>query len=487
MEEPSAEFRRLHPLTFVHYIFLGIIGFVISYFSPTGTDIISTPLLTFAIVYMVIIGPFSIAKYIRFRYYATKDEVVIYHGVFKRVRRNIPSDRIQNVAIQRNLLSRILGTASVKIETAGTASAEGVLSFVGVQEAERLRNLFRTVPTAAIIEENVSILPGFHMPLQRVAIAGIYQFSLALIVVIYTLFFQLISFGIIDLDRLEIWLTERFFLGEIVTNQWPIIVAIFILTVLVGGWILGFLQYLTRFYNFRMELGPTKIYRKFGLLTIREVTLPYKRVQSFLIQSNPVMRLRGWYRLEVQTLGLESGERGFQSAMPFAKWSEIISLAPQIRSFTLAETYSNVSKRTIQRHSLRYSLVIAIPLVMLCLLWSANALWGFCLLPFTWGIAWMQYLCHRWAFHDGNLLIRRRIFSQQFWIVPVERFQAFEITSSFFQRRMELCTLIVDTAGAGGFRYPRIMDMKVGDAHQLLTRLYAAFEENQSHYKFSSV
>ncbi|MCY4158384.1 MAG: PH domain-containing protein [Bacteroidetes bacterium] len=477
MEEPSAEFRRLHPLTFVHYVFLAIVGFVISFFSSTDTGVISTPFLIFAIVYIIIVGPFSIAKYIRFRYYATNDEIVIYYGVFKRVRRNIPSDRIQNVSIQRNLLSRILGTASVKIETAGTASAEGVLAFVGIQEAERLRNLFRTVQTTATIEENGSTLPGFHMPLQRVALAGIYQFSFALIAVVYTLFFQLISLDVIDLDKLGIWLTERFFSGEIVTGSWPIIAATFILPVLIGGWILGFLQYLIRFYNFRMELGPIKIYRKFGLLTIRESTLPYKRVQSFLIRSNPVMRLRRWYRLEIQTLGLESGERGFQPAMPFAKWSEITSLAPQIRPFTLPDTYSNVSRRTIQRYSIRYSLMIAIPLVILFVLWSENALWGFCLLPLAWGISWMQYLCHQWTFHDGNLLIRRRIFSQQFWIVPVERFQAFEITASFFQRRMGLCTLIVDTAGAGNFRYPRIIDLKMDDAKHLFGSLYDAFQK----------
>ena len=91
-------------------------------------------------------------------------------------------------------------------------------------------------------------------------------------------------------------------------------------------------------------------------------------------------------------------------------------------------------------------------------------------------MACLQYLCHRWAYHDGNLLIRRRVFSQQFWIVPVERFQAFEITATFFQRCLGLCTLIVDTAGAGDLRYPRIIDLKRGEANRLLAELYDAFQ-----------
>ena len=67
------------------------------------------------------------------------------------------------------------------------------------------------------------------------------------------------------------------------------------------------------------------------------------------------MRFRRWYRLELQTLGLQSGEQGFQPAMPFARWSEILDLAPKIRPFTLPESYTSVSLRTIQRYSIRYS------------------------------------------------------------------------------------------------------------------------------------
>ncbi len=145
MEEPSAKFRRLHPLTFVHFVFLAIVGFIFAGISSPDTGRYS---LIFAIVYATIAGPYAIAKYIRFRYHVTSDELVIHYGVFKRVRRNIHSERIHTVSIERNMLARILGTAAVKIETAGTGEAEGNLSYVGVREAERIRNLLRTARTA---------------------------------------------------------------------------------------------------------------------------------------------------------------------------------------------------------------------------------------------------------------------------------------------------------------------------------------------------
>ena len=471
MEEPSAKFRRLHPLTFVHFVFLAIVGFIFAGISSPDTGRYS---LIFAIVYATIAGPYAIAKYIRFRYHVTSDELVIHYGVFKRVRRNIHSERIHTVSIERNMLARILGTAAVKIETAGTGEAEGNLSYVGVREAERIRNLLRTARTADPSESPAS--PSFFMPLKRVLLSSVYQFSLGISALLVGVFFQLESFGIVESTAVIAWLVEQNFFSETIENSWPLLVALFLLVTLVLGWALGFVQHLIRFYNFRIELGATKIRRRFGLITLHEGTLPYKRVQSFLLRSNPLMRLHGWHRFEMQTLGLQSGERGFQPGMPFAKWAEITALAPLIRPFTVPETYARVSRLTIRRRTLRYSLLIVLSSIIISLLWWPHALWGLCLLPAGWGLAWLQYLCHRWAHHDGNLLIRRRVFSQQFWVVPVERFQAFEITATFFQRRLGLCTLIVDTAGAGELRYPRIIDMKREEANRLLAELYDAFQ-----------
>lgn len=465
MEESSAKFRRLHPLTFVHYIFLAIVGFAFTLFSsPDESGGLYITILVFAILYTLILGPYAIAQYIRFRYHVTCEELIIHYGVFKRVQRNIPSERIQNVRIERNMLSRILGTSSVKIETAGSSGAEGVLSYVGVREAERIRNLLRN----AIVSEDQA---RFSMPLKRVLLSSIYQFSLGIFGILIGTFYSLESLKIIDSTVIANWLMEQNFLIATGTERWPLLIAILLLIISVLGWGLGFIENLVRFYNFQIQLGPKKIHRKFGLLTLREGTLSYKRVQSFLIRSNPLMRLHHWHRLDMQTLGLESGERGFQPAMPFAKWSEITTLARRIHRFILPDTYTHVSRLTLRRHIFRYCLLILIFAIVLSLLWDPFTLWGLCLIPVTWGTAKLQYTCHHWSFHDGHLLIRRRFISQQFWIVPVERFQAFEIKASPFQRYLGLCTLIVDTAGAGILRYPRIIDMKRDDAEQLLLRL----------------
>ncbi|MXW84204.1 MAG: PH domain-containing protein [Rhodothermaceae bacterium] len=480
MQEASAEFRRLHPLTFVHYVFLAIIGFVIAWTTSPESGIQRGSLI-FSVIYVVIMGPISIAKYLRFRYYVTSEELVMHYGVFKRIRRNIPSDRVQNVAIERNFLSRILGTAVVKIETAGTAQAEGVLSYVGVHEANRIRDLLRTAEITYAPDESIPASPDFRMRLPRLLLSSVYQFSFGLFAILVGVLQQLEAIGLINIEATLRDIFERNFFGPANSEQYSLVMLTiaFILITLILSWILGFAQNFIRYYNFYIELGPEKIHRKFGLITVREGTLPYKRVQSFLIRSNPLMRLHDWYRMEMQTLGLESGERGFQPAMPFAKWAEILALGPKIRHFTAPEAYTRVSRRTIRRRCLRYALLILAPVAALYLWWP-YAVWGLTLLPISWGIAWLQYLCHSWSFHDGNLFIRRRIFSQQLWVVPIERLQAFEINATFFQRRLDLCTLRVDTAGAGVLRHPKIVDMRRDDAEKLFAELYDVFQGTAS-------
>lgn len=476
MQEPSAEFRRLHLLTFVHYVFLAIVGFVIAWTTSPESGIQRSSLL-FSVIYVVVMGPISLAKYLRFRYYVTSEELVMHYGVFKRVRRNIPADRVQNVAIERNFLARILGTAAVKIETAGTAQAEGVLSFVSVREANRIRDLLHTANITHTPEENSSSFPSFHLTLPRLLISSVYQFSLGLFAVLVGVLQQLELIGLTDIEGATERILEEYLFE--VTDSLPYMVTMLIIAVIlmmiVLSWVLGFVQNFIRYYNFYIELGSEKIHRKYGLITLREGALPYKRVQSFLIRSNPLMRLHDWYRIEMQTLGLESGERGFQPAVPFAKWAEIVALGSKIRPFTVPEAYTRVSRRTIRRRCLRYTLFISASVAALYLWWP-YAVWGLTLLPISWGIAWLQYLCHSWSFHDGNLFIRRRIFSQQLWVVPIERLQAFEINATFFQRRLDLCTLRVDTAGAGVLRHPKIVDMRRDVAEKLLTELYDVFQ-----------
>ena len=209
---PLADGRRLHGLTLVQRVLrsLPALVFVLLPFlgGSSGSDNWIT--LVFLALYATVALPLIIAQYLRFQYWITPREVIIHSGVFTRRKRNIPLDRIQNITIERSLLPRLMGSAKVKIETAGSKSAEGVLEYVSLKEAQRIRHVVRTYQQQGTAErlataddqEDETVLspldaplappletpaePLFTMALPRILLSGAFRFSLIYIALIFS-------------------------------------------------------------------------------------------------------------------------------------------------------------------------------------------------------------------------------------------------------------------------------------------------------------
>lgn len=81
---------------------------------------------------LMILMPYFIYTELRYRnhfYILAKDEIIIRSGVFNTERTLIPYVKIQNMNISRSVLERLVGAATLRIETAGgnPGEAEGIL------------------------------------------------------------------------------------------------------------------------------------------------------------------------------------------------------------------------------------------------------------------------------------------------------------------------------------------------------------------------
>ena len=477
MGEADTGFRRVHPLSLIIIL--------------SSTAVYSVVLLLSldvdSVAFLLAAGMLGLAglgqilpRYIFFKYSVSEGEIVIHSGVLKRVRRNISSERIQNVALERNIGARLLNLTAVKIETAGSIKAEGVLQYVTVTEAERIRTLLRSARPAESAPDAAphAAKPDYTLALPQLLISGMYTFSLIYFAVGWAIFSQLDQFGLIPLEELLTELvTDQIdeFTGEPPTSPMLLVLPIMLAGLLLG-WVTGISIHIVRYFGFQLELRPKKIYRRFGLFTLRETTIPYPRVQSLVLKSNPIMRLHNRFRLALQTLAFDASEKGMQMAIPLARLPRLLPLAQRIHDFTLPDSYHSVSPKSIRRMGLRYSLALVVLVLLVQQLWSP-ALWGLMLLPALWILAWMQYRCHGWAFSGGLLYVRRGVFWQKIWIVPANRFQAIQKSATFLQRRMGICQVTVDTAGASFVHYPRIVDVSVATAAELIPALYEAFRQ----------
>ena len=114
-------------------ILMIVAGFTMD--SLFGIDKGMFPLLFFTMIVLLLL-PYLVwieLNYHNYTYQFRKKRLVIRKGVLNKERTVIPYSQIQNVNINRNVLQRSLGLATVKIETAGTNpwESEGIIDGLG--------------------------------------------------------------------------------------------------------------------------------------------------------------------------------------------------------------------------------------------------------------------------------------------------------------------------------------------------------------------
>ena len=495
MEAPESTFlqrggephgaRRLHPLTMVQRLIVSLPGlFFILLPVLRGGDSMAWFNLLIGGMYVMFIVPWITLHYLRFRYWVTPEELIIHSGVLTRRSRNIPVDRIQNIEIEQAPLQRLLGTAKVLVYTAGSARAEGSLEYVSVSEAQEVRALVRQMQrqldAAPVVEAPVDApaLPEddllIHMDTRRVLLAGAFRFSLLYIAVTFS-FLQYIE---PDPELLFSWLMR----GPLEPLQAqveasPALAAVAgVLGAILFGWVTGIVVTLNRWHRFQLQRVGDKLHRSHGLLTLNEGTIPLSRVQAYQILSNPVMEFFGWYRLELQTMGINVNESGYQVAVPFARMPEIEVVLSAIGIGGLPSAWHRVSPLTMRRFMAR-SLVLLGVVVGVGQMWFDAAWWLLASLPLLLLWSWWRYRAMQWAESEGWVALRSGVIRRSRWMVPVGKIQTAGWEATWFQRRLSLASILIDTAGASAVRTSLLPDVEQRVVEELIGRTWARFRK----------
>lgn len=483
--------QRLHPLTLLLRVgaSLPALGLVLLPLlqNPDSSENVVSVVLT--ILYGVVALPAIVLQYWRFSYRIGPKQIVIQKGVLNRQNRSIPIERVQNIQIEQNLFARLFAIAKVKIETAGSSGTEGKLEYVGLDQAHKLRQAVRSFQHRSA--ETDAEAPGeeaeadalFEMSLQRVLLSGAFRFSLLYLAIIFSVLQFFDPEAIADQFMLSRGRLEQ--ISSAVLSHPGLAVLATVVLAVFFGWISGIAIHVARYYGFQLWLEGDKLRTRHGLFTVTEGTIPLDKVQTLILRTNPFMRAVGWYELKVQTIGLDVDEQGHRVIAPFAQLEPILELAHRVRPLDIPTDFDSVSPITIRRRFIRYSAVLAAALLPAVYFWPPGWIslggvalpwWGFALEPCILGWTYLQYRNHEYAAREDGFFIRRGVLSHYLWITPVDKFHVFSATASIFQRRLDLKTLYVDTAGAATFAYPEVIDIPAEEADRELDFLYERFQ-----------
>jgi putative membrane protein len=311
-----------------------------AFFGTRGSD---NPLISIAAVCAILLFSlfFRWLSWVRFRYHIGAHDIRIESGVVSRNARSIPFERIQDVSIEQEPLARLFALGEVKFETGGGDGDDAKLSYVSMDEANRLRELVKahksglaSVANTATEASDVDAPPIFAMDPRRVFIFGLYSFSLVIFAVLGGLAQQfdfLLPFEIWDFRH---WIGVAEKRGVTVENLngigWAaqiILAAVALCGLILIGFATGIIRTLLREHGFRLDRTAKGFRRRRGLLTLTDAVMPAHRVQAAVIQTGPIRKRRGWHSLKFVSLAQDSKDETNFVAAPFATLAEIWPIA----------------------------------------------------------------------------------------------------------------------------------------------------------------
>jgi putative membrane protein len=432
-------------------------------------------------------------------------------GVLSRKLRAVPFDRIQQVDLVRKPLHRLLGVATLRVETAGGGSAAEVdLDVVTLPEARALRAILLRAKagatgttagraagdraaaglaggaagagvaevdpaTAAEVAEAPAERVLLRLRLAEVMLAGITGSRAAAALVVLGPLSQATDW----FPGLSDWLFRRFNPEAVAPTTPPAFLAVAVLALVV--WLgLAAASSIVTDYGFTLaRVGDDLVVRR-GLLERREAVLPLARLQVVRIEESLLRRLLRLASIRLQSAGRTGGsdQTASRLAIPVLQRTEVNRLlgellpgaAPVLR---LLAPPPAARRRAVTRSVLRTAVLVAAVALALWRLTSPGAVGlasaavlvaAVLALAVAAGLAAYRSLGH--AAGRGFLYARVGVAIRVTTVVPVAKAQSGSVRTTPFQRRSGLATLHVDIAGGGPA--PRVYDEAEPTAERLL-------------------
>ena len=309
----SAGFRRVHPVSPLLRggLLLAALAVTLGRQALDGNRVV-WPWWAFA---LVVAGGFAVGavSWWSTRYRIGDDELRIDSGVLVRRSRRIRLDRIQAVEVQQPFLARLVGMASLAIETAGGSGTEATLAYLPLRQAAELRRHLLVeagreggeAPTTTASPDVVlhRVEPGLLLAAQLLRTGPLLAALGALATAVV---------GTLAGEPLSLAVLLPLALG-------------------VGS---AVLQGFSRGYGFTLRRSEHGLSVRAGLFGVQSSALPVQRVRGLVVREPVVWRRLGWASVDVTVAGVvvrgDDDTRLSTTLVPVARRADAERLVTQV-------------------------------------------------------------------------------------------------------------------------------------------------------------
>ncbi|MCP3957949.1 MAG: PH domain-containing protein [bacterium] len=498
-EHGLSEPRRLPPISLLFGLGKAAWAFVLpAAFLVLTQGWLAAAFALFLLPALALTAASVVLKYISFSYQLEPDEMVIREGILRRNERHIPYSRIQNIDLVQNLFHRWLKVAVVKLETASGGKPEAVISVLQLDTVEEMRALVFQQKTArqksggetaaetetADTDDRSTLV---DLSLAELAIFGaISNKGLVMVAAALGIASQI---GFFDDPR---WLIGAF-QNEAQVPSWlasglglvagVLLAVLGLLAIILALRLLSVLWAIIKYYAFRLDRLGDDLRAEYGLLTKVTATIPRHRIQLVTVNLTPLHRWFGRASVQVDTAGGGGGGGDSQQgAVQERQWLapviprlDVLKLLRRVMPESRLEHFDwqPISQRAWRRLFRRW---MAILVLLLAISFVPSGGWSlvavFLLVPLA--VIHSQLYVRRsgYALTPAAVLYRSGSWIRRVSIVPFGKIQVLRLRQTPFDRRNQMATVQVDTAGAtiGGHRV-KIDYLDTETAREVLKRL----------------
>ncbi len=401
------------------------------------------------------------------RYRVNDGRLEIKSGLLNRRRRALDPARIQNIELVRNVFHRVSGLVEVRIETAGDASTEGLLSALGEEQAAALQaEIQELVGRAARTEEDEQELadkPAIaEMGLAEILAYGLSSRSLGAVAVMTAVGLEVFGRMGPEASQELAWLSQP-----------RILLASFVLA-FAASYIFSAGNSLVRHFRYRLVEDGDRLVTTEGLTTTRRVEIPLRKVQLVRADEPLMRRLMGYGTVLIETAGLgitEGQVRQAEGMVPMAAKDDLpwvfrhaIPVA-EVDPWTaeLKPAHPRALLRAVSARLIR-STLLAVALVAFMRPWGWGAL---LLIPLSIPVAWLDWRFQAWLVTERVVVARRGFFNRQTFLISREKVQSVHLSQTPFMRWHKLGRVVVRVAGSS----VSLPDIHIDVARQVLDEL----------------
>lgn len=393
----------------------------------------------------------SVIDFFYFRFYIDKEDLVIKRGFLSKKVISIPLNKIQSVHIEQNLVHQVLDVAKLTIDTAGSEKSEAEIDAISIRKAENFKEFL--LKNEKIKSDTEQI--GIHetdIPLIRLSAGDLLKLGLSANHL--QAFFIVLAFGISMLQNLEEIFGNQVItliresstaIGFSIASVLSLIVFVLIISVFVS-----IVRIVLNYSNFNCSETEQGFRIHTGLINIKQNLVPFSKIQFISWEANWIRRRIGLYMLEFHQAQNEQAKKKQRIRIPITKRMYVDRLLESYHQAVKPIAHSAHGIHKI--YPFRRMLVSGLPLALittgltffwieqyslLCMLW----------VPYVYFVNIVYQKKFRFYVSPEAFQVNSGAWGKETKIAQWYKIQYVELRQSIYQRKKELASLIIHTAG----------------------------------------